>query len=45
MSPKLVFMAVATTYVTAPLLRRLLRSSELAPVYLQSAFAQRVEAR
>ena len=39
----LVFMAVVTTYVTTPALRRLVRSSELAHDYLKSEFAGRVE--
>jgi len=39
----LVFMAVASTYVTTPLLRRLVRSSELEQHYLNSEFAKRVE--
>jgi len=39
----LVFMAVVTTYVTTPVLRRLVRSSELARDYLKSEFAGRVE--
>jgi Kef-type K+ transport system membrane component KefB len=39
----LVFMAVVTTYITAPVLRRLIRSSELEPHYLRSEFAARVE--
>lgn len=41
----LVFMAVASTYVTVPVLRRLARSSELAQDYMKSEFAQRVELR
>ena len=40
----LVFMAVATTYVTAPILCRLVRSSELEPYYRTSEFASRKEA-
>jgi Kef-type K+ transport system membrane component KefB len=36
----LVFMAVFTTYTTAPLLRRLARRSEVEEQYLQSAFAR-----
>jgi Kef-type K+ transport system membrane component KefB len=39
----LVVMAVLTTYVTAPVLRRLARSSELESHYLGSEFARRVE--
>ena len=39
----LVFMAVATTYLTTPALRRLVRSSELERDYLKSEFAGRVE--
>jgi Kef-type K+ transport system membrane component KefB len=39
----LVFMAVVTTYVTTPALRRLVRSSELSRDYLKSEFAGRVE--
>jgi Kef-type K+ transport system membrane component KefB len=39
----LVFMAVVTTYVTTPVLRRLVRSSELERDYLKSEFAGRVE--
>src|SRR5713101_2642720 len=39
----LVLMAVASTFITAPLLRRLARSGELAPVYLSSEFARSVE--
>jgi len=39
----LVFMAVVTTYVTTPALRRLVRSSELATDYLKSDFARNVE--
>ena len=39
----LVFMAVVTTYVTTPVLRRLVRSSELERDYLKSDFAGRVE--
>src|SRR5215471_8038871 len=39
----LVFMAVVTTYVTTPVLRRLVRSSELERDYLKSDFARRVE--
>jgi Kef-type K+ transport system membrane component KefB len=41
----LVFMAVFTTYLTTPVLRRLVRSSELEPHYIQSEFAAHVEAR
>lgn len=37
----LVLMAVATTYVTTPILCRLVRSSELEPYYLTSEFARR----
>ena len=37
----LVFMAVLTTYITTPVLRRLVRSSELEPYYLSSEFAER----
>jgi Kef-type K+ transport system membrane component KefB len=37
----LVFMAVATTYITSPLLRRLIRSSEVEADYLKSEFAAR----
>jgi Kef-type K+ transport system membrane component KefB len=39
----LVFMAVASTYVTTPVLRRLVRSSELEREYMDSEFARRVE--
>jgi len=39
----LVFMAVVTTYVTTPALRRLVRSSKLATDYLKSDFARNVE--
>jgi Kef-type K+ transport system membrane component KefB len=39
----LVLMAVASTYVTTPILRRLVRSSELEQDYLNSEFARRVE--
>jgi Kef-type K+ transport system membrane component KefB len=39
----LVFMAVVTTYVTTPALRRLVRSSELERDYLKSEFAGRIE--
>jgi Kef-type K+ transport system membrane component KefB len=39
----LVFMAVASTYVTTPVLRRLVRSSELEQDYMHSEFAKRVE--
>ena len=39
----LVFMAVVTTYVTTPVVRRLARSSEVARDYLRSEFAARVE--
>jgi Kef-type K+ transport system membrane component KefB len=39
----LVFMAVASTYVTTPVLRRLVRSSELEKDYMNSEFARRVE--
>jgi Kef-type K+ transport system membrane component KefB len=39
----LVFMAVASTYVTTPVLRRLVRSSELERDYMDSEFARRVE--
>jgi Kef-type K+ transport system membrane component KefB len=39
----LVLMAVASTYVTTPILRRLVRSSELEGDYLNSEFARRVE--
>ena len=39
----LVFMAVASTYVTTPVLRRLVRSSEIEKDYLNSEFARRVE--
>ena len=39
----LVFMAVASTYVTTPVLRRLVRSSEVERDYLDSEFARRVE--
>jgi Kef-type K+ transport system membrane component KefB len=41
----LVFMAVFTTYMTTPLLRRLVRSSELESHYIRSDFAAHVEAR
>jgi len=37
----LVVMAVASTYITAPLLRRLIRSSEVEQEYLNSEFAER----
>ncbi len=39
----LVLMAVLTTYVTAPVLRRLVRKSELETHYLGSDFAKRIE--
>lgn len=39
----LVLMAVVTTYITTPVLRRLLRASELERDYLSSDFAERVE--
>jgi Kef-type K+ transport system membrane component KefB len=39
----LVFMAVASTYVTTPVLRRLVHSSELEQDYMHSEFAKRVE--
>lgn len=39
----LVLMAVASTYITAPVLRRLIRSSEVEQEYLASEFAGRVE--
>jgi Kef-type K+ transport system membrane component KefB len=39
----LVVMAVASTYVTTPVLRRLVRSSELEQDYLNSEFGRRVE--
>jgi Kef-type K+ transport system membrane component KefB len=39
----LVVMAVASTYITAPLLRRLIRSSEVEQEYLNSEFAGRTE--
>jgi len=39
----LVLMAVVTTYITTPVLRRLLRSSELEHEYLRSEFAARTE--
>ena len=39
----LVFMAVASTYVTTPVLRRLVRSSEIEQEYMKSEFAKRVE--
>lgn len=39
----LVLMAVASTYITTPVLRRLVRSSELERDYLSSEFAARVE--
>ena len=39
----LVLMAVVSTYVTTPMLRRLVRSSELEQDYLESEFARRVE--
>src|SRR5262245_3069746 len=39
----LVFMAVVTTYITTPVLRRLARSSEVARDYLRSEFAGSVE--
>jgi Kef-type K+ transport system membrane component KefB len=39
----LVFMAVASTYVTTPILRRLVRSSEVEQEYMDSEFARRVE--
>jgi Kef-type K+ transport system membrane component KefB len=38
----LVFMAVCTTYLTTPILRRLIRSSELEAEYLDSEFAVRL---
>jgi Kef-type K+ transport system membrane component KefB len=37
----LVVMAVASTYITAPMLRRLVRSSEVEQDYLSSEFAER----
>jgi Kef-type K+ transport system membrane component KefB len=37
----LVVMAVASTYITAPILRRLIRSSEVEQEYLNSEFAER----
>lgn len=40
----LVFMAVATTYITTPILCRLVRSSELEPSYRTSEFASPREA-
>lgn len=39
----LVLMAVVTTYITTPVLRRLLRSSELQHEYLRSECAARTE--
>jgi Kef-type K+ transport system membrane component KefB len=39
----LVFMAVASTYVTTPVLRRLVRSSELEQHYMNSEFAKQIE--
>jgi len=39
----LVFMAVASTYITTPILRRLVRSSEVEQDYMDSEFARRVE--
>ena len=39
----LVFMAVTSTYVTTPVLRRLVRSSEIERDYMKSEFAKRVE--
>jgi Kef-type K+ transport system membrane component KefB len=39
----LVVMAVASTYITAPVLRRLIRSSEVEQEYLNSEFAERTE--
>ncbi len=39
----LVLMAVRTTFVTAPVLRRLVRKSELERLYLGSDFAKRIE--
>ena len=39
----LVLMAVASTYVTTPVLRRLIRSSELERDYMNSEFARRIE--
>lgn len=39
----LVFMAVVTTYMTTPILRRLVRGSEVWESYRKSAFAQRFE--
>ncbi|MBI4903092.1 MAG: cation:proton antiporter [Acidobacteria bacterium] len=36
----LVIMAVLTTYMTTPLLRRLIRSTELEPYYIKSQFMQ-----
>lgn len=41
----LVLMAVITTYITTPIMRRLVRSSELEPYYLRSEFAVRGEGR
>jgi Kef-type K+ transport system membrane component KefB len=37
----LVVMAVASTYITAPVLRRLIRSSEIEGEYLNSDYAER----
>ena len=37
----LVVMAVASTYITAPVLRRLILSSEIEQEYLNSEFAER----
>jgi Kef-type K+ transport system membrane component KefB len=39
----LVFMAVVSTYVTTPVLRRLVHSSELEHDYMNSEFAKRLE--
>jgi len=39
----LVFMAVFTTYMTTPILRRLIRGSEVWDAYKLSAFAARFE--
>jgi len=36
----LVFMAVVTTYMTSPLLRRLIRKTELEPLFEASSFMQ-----
>ena len=41
----LVLMAVVTTYMTSPLIRRLIRNTELEPEFLASSFMQQERAR